>query len=181
MKAKKTKAKRFARGKRRTREHIIADLSANHFERHALLLGHSVERIVHDYGVDLILYTYDRNGEIENGGIPVQLKATDRIRRSKRQKVMRHPVSRADLKLWLKEPLPVILVLYDARKDVAYWQYVQAYFESKVGRRINSTAQKSVTVHLPITNVLDKGAIQKFVGFKNNVLSQLDRKIRHHV
>ena len=135
---------------------------------------------MHDYGVDLILYTYDRNGEIENGGIPVQLKATDRIRHSKRQKVMRHSVSRSDLKHWLKEPLPVILVLYDARKDVAYWQYVQAYFESRQGRTV-TVAQRSVTVHLPIANMLDKDAIRKFAGFKNDVLSQLDRKIRHHV
>ncbi len=40
------------RTKRRTREHVIADLSTNHVERHALLCGLSVERRVHDCGAD---------------------------------------------------------------------------------------------------------------------------------
>jgi hypothetical protein len=40
--------------KRRTREHVIADLSVNHVERQALLCGFSVERIRVDYGIDLI-------------------------------------------------------------------------------------------------------------------------------
>lgn len=52
--------------KRRTRNHIIADLSANHVEKHVLHCGFTVERMVHDYGVDLLLYTYSPEGEIED-------------------------------------------------------------------------------------------------------------------
>ena len=37
--------------KRRTREHVIADLSVNHVERHALLWGGSVERIEHESAI----------------------------------------------------------------------------------------------------------------------------------
>ncbi len=66
--------------KRRTREHMIADLSANHVERYALRCGFTVERIVHDYGIDLTLSTYSASGEIENGLVYIQLKATDRLR-----------------------------------------------------------------------------------------------------
>ena len=36
--------------KRRTREHVIADLAVNHVERQALLCGFTIERVVHDYG-----------------------------------------------------------------------------------------------------------------------------------
>jgi hypothetical protein len=68
------------RKKRRTREHVIADLSANHVEKHALLCGYSVERVVHDYGIDLWIATYNRDGEIESGEIRVQLKATDHLK-----------------------------------------------------------------------------------------------------
>ena len=50
--------------KRRTRQHVIADLSANYVERCALLCGFSVERIRLDYGIDLIVHTYNRHGEI---------------------------------------------------------------------------------------------------------------------
>ena len=37
-------------GKRRTRAHVLADLSINHVERHVLLCGFSVDRVEHDYG-----------------------------------------------------------------------------------------------------------------------------------
>jgi hypothetical protein len=45
-----------ARRKVRTREHIIADLAINHVERQVLLCGYSVERIEHDYGIDLVTF-----------------------------------------------------------------------------------------------------------------------------
>lgn len=66
--------------KRRTREHIIADLSANYVERFVLLCGHTIEKFSSDYGYDLIIYTYTADSELENGNIYVQLKATDNIR-----------------------------------------------------------------------------------------------------
>ena len=34
--------------------HIIADLSVNHVERFVLRCGYTLERTVHDYGVDLL-------------------------------------------------------------------------------------------------------------------------------
>lgn len=45
----------FART-RRTREHIIADLSMNHVERLIFRCGYSAERIEHDYGTDLVIF-----------------------------------------------------------------------------------------------------------------------------
>lgn len=62
-----SRKKPLPRKKRRTREHVIADLSANHVERHALLCGYSVEHRVHDYGIDLAIMTYDEEGNVENG------------------------------------------------------------------------------------------------------------------
>ena len=75
-----SRKKPVPRRKRRTREHVLADLSANHVERHALLCGYSVERRVHDYGIDLTILTYDTDGNVENGQILVQLKATDHLK-----------------------------------------------------------------------------------------------------
>jgi len=66
--------------KRRTREHIIADLGINHVERFSLLAGHAVDRIQHDYGLDLMVFTYTARGEIENGNYWVQVKATAKLR-----------------------------------------------------------------------------------------------------
>ena len=68
--------------KRRTREHVIADLAVHHVEGHVLRCGFTVERVVHDYGVDLYLTTYNAAGEVESGLVLLQLKATDHLRRT---------------------------------------------------------------------------------------------------
>ncbi len=127
--------------KKRPRKHIIADLSVNHVERYVFLCGYSVERVEYDYGFDLIIFTYDVDGKIENGQIYVQLKATDSLRILADRETITFSVKCSDLELWLQEPMPCILIVYDAQMDIAYWLYLQAYFEnlyhfSKVAREI---------------------------------------------
>src|SRR5215475_5386930 len=67
-------------GKIRTREHVIGDLAVNHVERQALLGNSTVEQITHDYGLDLILFTYSSAGEQEPANIFLQVKATERLK-----------------------------------------------------------------------------------------------------
>ncbi len=165
--------------KRRTRQHVIADLSVNHVERHALLCGYSVERPEHDYGIDLVLFTYDANGEIENGEIKIQLKATDHPRVLVDRQTISFPVERSDLELWLKEPLPYILIVYDAQTDVAYWIYLQAYFENLPQFDLAKAARK-VTIHLQKKNVVDEAAMRGFAQYRNDVLNQVQGVIRHN-
>ncbi len=43
--------------------------------------GHSLEEIRHDYGIDLILFTYNSIGELEDGNLLLQVKATERTKR----------------------------------------------------------------------------------------------------
>ncbi len=92
--------------KRRTREHIIADLSVNHLERHALLCGFVVERVRHDYGIDLELFPFNKKGEIEEGKILLQVKASDRLRIDPDQATLAFRIERSDLVLWLAQPMP---------------------------------------------------------------------------
>jgi len=149
----------------RTREHIIADISENDFERIALMKGFSTESTFHDYGYDILLSTYDKSGEIENGFVLVQLKATDKLPLIKNGTVISFPVDRRDLDLWLNEFYPVILVVYDAQKKKGYWLYVQEYF--KLQPRFSIEKVKSyVNVHIPVENKISKGAMTKFKRFK---------------
>ncbi len=87
--------------KRRTRAHVLADLSANHVEKIALGCGYAVDRVWHDYGLDLAVFTFDKRGYLESGVLWIQLKAT---------------------------VYPITLVMYDAANDRAYWLLVQSYF-----------------------------------------------------
>ena len=63
--------------KKRTREHVIADLSAHHVAGHILRCGFTAEHIIHDYGIDVFMTTYNDRDEIligvrlhlDNGGV----------------------------------------------------------------------------------------------------------------
>jgi len=164
--------------KRRTREHVLADLSVNHVERFALHCGFAVERITHDYGIDLEIATYNADGEVENGEIRVQVKATDHLKTVADGKFAIVRVARVDFRHWLLEPMPVILALYDANQDVAYWVHVQSYFES--GKAADADREGgTMTVRLPRSNVVDVTAMRRFAAFRDEFLALL-RRTGHH-
>jgi uncharacterized protein DUF4365 len=164
------------KGKRRTREHIIADLSVNHVERQALLCGYTIERLVHDYGLDLELFTFNKKGEIEPGTVLLQLKASDRLGLRAEQTTFPFRVDRADLVHWLAQPMPVILIVYDAKKGVAYWLYVQSYFRNRKDFNL-FTAGKTVTVQFSLKQVVNPQAMRKFARFRNRLLEQVSEVI----
>lgn len=163
--------------KRRTRSHVTADLSVNHVERHVLLCGCTVERFWHDYGYDLLLTSYNANGEVENGDVRLQVKATDFLRYRRDGQSFSFRVEAVDLRLWLREIAPVILIVYDALREDAYWLYVQAYFESLADFDL-SRVEGSVTVPVPILNKLDAGAVRRFALFRDAISDQLE-EINH--
>lgn len=166
--------------KKRTRQHIIEDLSRNYLEKFVLMQGHTVEVISHDYGYDLNLYTYDQNtGEIENGFSSIQLKATDSINILKDKKTASFPIEKKDLELWYYELYPVFLVLYDAKKERAFWIYIQAYFNNIPGFNIKK-AKDSITIHIDIIkDRLDIDAIDEIVKYKNRINDMSEGVIKH--
>ena len=167
----------MARRKKRTRGHIIADMSENHFEKIALKKGFSVERTAHDYGYDVILFSYDIGGEIENGYISVQLKATDTLQLINGNTTISFKLSKKDIDLWLKEFNPVILVVYDAINEKGYWLYIQAYFQNLPNFSLTNV-NKYFNVHIPIKNKIGKGAMTKFAKQKARLYSQI-QSIQH--
>jgi hypothetical protein len=179
----------MARKKRRTREHVLADLSINHVERFVILCGFSCERVEHDYGTDLLIFTFDAKGEIENGHILVQVKATDHPHYYNEGETIACRVETADLWTWQVEPWPVILVRYDATVDRGYWLYVQKEMESAnqtVLAPPNEDApshedepREHATLRVPVNNQLDCEAVMQFRGFRNHVLQQVKGVIRH--
>jgi hypothetical protein len=159
--------------KRRTREHVIADLSVNHVERLVLRCGWTVERSRHDYGIDLYMQTYNADGEVENGWVRFQLKATDSVKRSADGTVIPLRLEWRDLLFWLNEGEPVILILYNAQEDRAYWLYVQEYFR-QIQWTARAAAAATVVVHLPAGNVLDEAAIRLFARFRDELRSAIE-------
>jgi hypothetical protein len=164
--------------KKRTREHIIADLSVNHVERQVLLRGFTVERRRHDYGLDLLMSTYDKSGEVENGEVRLQLKASDHLKMTANGETILFRVLRSDLQSWINEPMPVIFVVYDAPGDKAYWVYIQAYFKKQPGFD-PTRGTRSVTLRISKSDCLDQSAVVKFASYKDAILAQQKGLVHH--
>jgi hypothetical protein len=145
---------------------VLADLGINHVERQVLLCGCSVQRIYSDYGYDLVLSSFNAQGEIEGGNVFFQVKATDHLPLLADGVTVSWVVSRRDLRLWLHEAYPVILVVYDGRRDRGSWLHVQAYFAQQPSADL-FLAGESINVHLPVTGRLNRRSVQGIIQRKN--------------
>ena len=71
----------------------------------------------------------------------------------------------------------MILIVYDARKDKAYWLYVQSYFRRLKGFTLFTLGQ-TFTVHHSTANVLAKASVRRFARFRDRVHAQM-REVIH--
>src|SRR5262245_45599244 len=138
------------------RQHVIADLSVYHVEGHVLDAGHTVQRLSHDYGYDLMLTTYDEDGYVEPGAVYLRLKAAEALTRSGPNFAFDLDVR--DYNLWMTEKSPVLLVLFDASKRKAYWLFVKQYFKDDESRRPRRGA-KTVRVCVPRRQVVTRKGV----------------------
>ena len=72
----------------------------------------------------------------------------------------------------------MILVIYDAAQEIAYWLYTQALFEAD--NRFQGTGSGTVTVHVSRDNILDEQTIHRFRQFKQNILDQMHGELKHN-
>jgi Domain of unknown function (DUF4365) len=160
--------------KLRTREHVLADLSINHLERHILRRGFAANRMNTDYGIDMLMLTYNDEGEVESGHVLFQVKATDSLQLLQAGETFVSRIEVADLKSWEEEWMPVLLIVYDGRNDKAYWLYVQEYLaEKKVSGEDLEDEQDRVTVRIPRRNRLNRKAIGEFRLFRNQHVDRM--------
>ena len=150
-------------GKRRTRQHVIEDISVHHVEGVILHRGYTAQRVTSDYGYDLLMTTFDDAGYAEPGVVYLQVKASEALLAVGGDYVFDLDVR--DYNLWKREELPVILVLYDATRGEAYWLAVQGYFRETATRQPRAGA-KTVRVRVPKSHVLDRDAVSVFRELK---------------
>lgn len=163
----------------RTREHWLADLSVNYVERLILIQGHTAERVQNNYGYDLIMRTFDYKndaarlrGASESGHVYFQLKATLNLRLIRKGATIAHSIERRHLTLWQEELMPVILVVYDAAEERAYWLSVQG----DLGEVVALDGQRVITAHLSRQSVLDEAAIETIRQIKSRDSSDYRRR-----
>lgn len=159
------------RRKRRTRQHVIEDLSENHLERNVLLKGHLLRRPERDYGVDVTMFHFAEDGTIENGEVRFQLKAADGLNLIKRGTVISYPIKTGALHYWGMEIYPFVLVLFDAKAEAAFWLHIQEYVELHPAS-VNSD-KESVNVHIPVSNRLTVETVELFRHKSLQIVNQL--------
>ena len=106
-----------------------------------------------------MINTFDEIGQANNLIFMVQLKSTDFIELSPQKGGFIVDLSKRDLELWLKSRLPVLLILYDAQAEIAYFVDLQAYFNEN--RLLLENIRKFVRIFLPPTAVFDKKAVKE--------------------
>ena len=151
--------------KQRTRQHFIEDFGMHHIEFHVLSAGCTLQRHYYDYGYDAFINTYNKNGEVENGRIEIQLKSTDHLKISEEKKAVLFDLEKRDLELWLYSDKPILFVVYDAQKEVAYWLDLLDYF--KINRETLKKVNKFVRVYIPLDQLLTKETVLNFRKLKN--------------
>jgi hypothetical protein len=154
--------------KRRTREHVLEDLSIHHVEGFIFHEGHTVQRIDADYGYDLFMTTFDESGYPEKGVVYFQVKAAESLQRVGTNYVFDLDVR--DYNLWMHEEQPVILVLFDAGRERAVWLASQKYFRAKANHP--RTGARTVRVRVPESQVLDRAAIAESRELKRDALGE---------
>jgi len=81
-----------------------------------------------------------------------------------------------DYNLWLEEPNPVILILYDAGLRRAYWLHIQDYFTGHRSRHPRREA-KTVRVWVPERQRLSRRTIRHFREEKRRGLPDLRLRV----
>jgi hypothetical protein len=142
------------------------------------LAGYTVERLIHDYGVDLILSVFTDEGEPEVRLVYIQVKSTDHLKFVRGNRFVTCRIERAHLRAWLLELMPVILIVYDAAGDRAFWLYIQAAFTGLQRFRIVQGSE-TLTVRIPKEQVLDPEAIRLFRSFLQRIERQTKGVIHH--
>ena len=157
------------RQKIRTREHVVGDLAFNHVERQVLRGGCTVERISRDYGLDPVLFTCDDEGQLEDGAVYLQVKGTEQADILKKTGDVAFRIEHADARTWLRRTLPVLLVVYDVGRDMAFCLHVQDYFDRLPGFDL-ATAAETMTVRIPSANLLTPEAVRGFALLRDAAL-----------
>ena len=155
---------------------MIADLSYNYLERKVLQRGHWLDAPRNDYGIDAVMFHHNRRGEVENGEVRFQLKATRRLTISRRRDWISQTVEIKDLRYWYFEPYPVIIIVYDAERSHAFWLHVQDYVDTTPG--LLESDSNTIALRIPTRNKLNLRSVDYFRKLSLETLAKFHNQRR---
>jgi len=146
----------------RTRSHVLEDISRGRL-RKALVddRGWVIEDLHKDYGEDLFVRIF-KDGRATPLAFFVQAKASDNVVFDKRKRSSVR-VKTALLRNWSMFWEPVFVTLYDAKRDITYWEEVHYYLQTPEGRERLRSAGKTISIPIPIINQMDEEGIGRMI------------------
>jgi hypothetical protein len=159
----------------RTRSHQIEDLSRNRLHAAFETCGWTVEDLAKDYGEDLFVRIFDR-GIATPYSFFVQAKATDQIATYTRQRAIALPIETGHLRHWVRFSEPVILTLWDSKRDVTYWVCVQDAVD-RMGLSDTAYKKKTLSISIPTANQLNPDGLLRISGVTR---LRLERHLREN-
>ena len=103
------------------------------------------------------MFHFSKSGELENGEVRFQLKATDGLKLVANGEFATVRLKTGDIQYWSMELYPFILVLYDAKSRQAFWIEVEEMMKQSL-----NLDQATETIRIPVSNELSCQAIEFF-------------------
>lgn len=123
------------------------------------------EQPTDDYGIDAQIETIE-NGYASGKLIAVQIKSGEHYFKEKTKESIVYRGNRKHYDYWINHSLPVVIVLYDSKKDTCYWNVVN---EETV-----TLTTKGWKIEIPFSNLL-QNAKREFCILADN-LTEYERK-----
>ncbi|QEH35389.1 hypothetical protein OJF2_39410 [Aquisphaera giovannonii] len=169
---KASQTKMQAARKRRTREHVIEALSVAHLQYFVANAGFTMASSKEDYGYDLVVTTFDRDGYMDPMAVYVQLKASERLTPLADGVSYCFDLDVRDDNQWADEINPVFLILYEASSIRAYWLYFQEYLRQAGGPKPKKGA-RTIRVRVPKGNRVKTSFFRHARHLKQKVHAEL--------
>ena len=160
----------------RPRAHILEDQSIIKLES-SFPPDWTVERLKKDYGEDLLIRIF-KNGKATQLSFFVQAKSTDNIQKYQRSDgtSFSYPVQTKHIEHWATFWEPVIITLWDSKKDVTYWACIQTFVEGQAHDRKAKRTHKTLRVTIPKCNTLDAKGIKRIQRLTESRFARFDRE-----
>jgi hypothetical protein len=146
---------------KRPRQHVLEDLARARLHRDFSTVGWTVERLEADYNEDFLVRIFEA-GRTTPWSFFVQSKATDRIGKFRMNdgRYLTLRLHSKHVRHWTRFAEPVVLTVYDAKKDVTYWEAIQSHLES-TGDPDASSNKSTMAVRVPTDNLLDSDGLRR--------------------
>jgi hypothetical protein len=142
---------------KRPRAHIIEDKAGNFLKDRFFSEGWAVEDLNQDYGEDFLVRIFESH-KATPWSFFVQSKATDKMKKHllKNGKFISFRIESQHVLHWRQFWEPVLLIVFDVSRRVAYWEVIQdSLGKTDLGR------QKTVAISIPLGNVLNKEGLRR--------------------